>query len=237
MNKQTLLIDLDALVDTRLGTLSKISSDITAEIMTNGYWDRMRDDFDVLSQNKIDINEYKRLYAERDVETLVNSIMTAALTLIGPMTQELQKRATRGVDVGEIEVLINFAPYKLERELIDEYVEVIRNYLAITCKVSATFLPVAELNPLKLDQVADIWITYAYDEWMTLHNEALLTNRIPMMTILAPALMHNPDKLTKEELTDIRTGEEFNPFKLHQDIMAEFIGIEFHPSFVFSMVH
>lgn len=237
MNKQTLLIDLDALVDTRLGTLNKISSDITAEIMGNGYWDRMRDDFDVLSRNKIDIDEYKRLYAERDVETLASSIMTAALTLIGPMTQELQKRAARAVDVGEIEVMINFSPYKLDRELIEEYVNVIRNYLAITCKVSGVHFSLAELTPTKLDQIADIWITYAYDDWLTLHNQALLTDRIPMMTILAPALMYNAEKLSKEELTDIRTGEEFNPFKLHQDIMAEFIGIEFHPSFVFSMVH
>lgn len=237
MQDQTILIDLDALVDTRLPVLSSLSPEGAATIMKNGYWDRQRDDFDEMSGGLIDLAAYKAAYAARDKETLKGAILTTLLHLVGPMTQELQRRQASKIEIGEIHLLVNIWPYKLEDYEVEEYLNVIRHYVALSCKVNAVNASIEDLTPQALDKLADIYMTYNYDEWMTTHGEELRTNPLPMMTILTPAIMHNPEKLSKEELTDMKTGMEFNPFKLHQDVMSEFIGIEFHPAFVFSMVH
>lgn len=237
MTKQTILLDLDAVLDTRLGSLSQVSPDAAVAVMRNGYWEREQDNFDVLSGGLITLEQYKTAYAKRDETTLAASVLTRLVDVLGPITQELQRKQSAQVEVSEIHLLLNFYPYKLEPATVEAFLASIKVYLAVSTQVRAVSYAPADLTPVNLDKLCDLYILYDYNEWIGLHRDALAAHPIPMTTMLAPELWHSKDALKPEYIVDKETGMTRNPFRLHQMIMAEFIGLEFHPIFLFSMVH
>lgn len=236
MINQTFLIEFDACLDTRLGTLSRISSEGVMAVMNNGYWKRDTDDFEKMSGGLITNQQYKELYAIRDEETLKASMMTQLFDVIGPMTKELQFRQSRQVEIGHINVVINFYPYKLDNETREEILLSLVPFLAVNSRITDTWVSPDKLTPSVLNGMADIAIFYNYDDWFTLHIEELVKDPYPMMTAMVPMLLHNKAQLTEDLLTDPETGQQRDPFKLHSLFLAEFLGVEFQPANVFSSI-
>lgn len=236
MADQTILIDLDALMDTRLGALSQISTEAAVAVMKNAYWERERDDFDELSGGLITKDQFKATYAARTVETLKASVMTSLLDIIGPITKELQRKQSGGVEVQAIRVVLNAAPYQLSDEEAAAFIDVIRQYVALNAQVSLIYLPMEKRTPTNIDNLCDMYVTYDYDEWFTMHHQALAENPLPMLTFMIPALLQNPEKLKPEEMIDKETGMVKDPLKAFQMLLMEYLAIEFQPSFIFSIV-
>lgn len=236
MINQTFLIEFDACLDTRLGTLSRISTDGVLAVMKNGYWRRDTDDFEKLSGGLITNQQYKELYAARDEETLKASVVTQLFDVVGPMTKELQFRQSRQVEIGHINVIINFHPYQLDEDTRAEILLSLVPFLAVNARITDVCIPMSSLTPTVLNSLADIAIFYNYDDWFTLHNEEVVKDPYPMMTVMAPMIMHNKAQLTEDLLTDPESGQQRDPFKLHSLFLAEFLGVEFQPSTVFSSI-
>jgi hypothetical protein len=236
MISQTFLIDLDACMDTRLGALSQISLEGVTAIMRNKYWSRDTDDFELMSGGLITNAQFAAQYAIRDKETLKASMMTQLFSVLGPMTKELQYRQSQKVEIGTINVIINFWPYALDDDEKKMLMDAMSIYLAINVRISSAYIPPDHLTPKELDGLADIAIMYGYNDWLTLHLEELVKSRIPMMTIMGPQILYNKQILTEELLNDPETGERRDPFKVHSLIMAEFLAVEFQSSSVFSSI-
>jgi hypothetical protein len=237
MTNQTILIDLDAILDTRLGTVSRISQGAAAAVMNNGYWERDEDNFSKLSGGEILNDEYAELYRKRDVETLKRSALTRIVDVLGPVTKALQEKQAARVEVKDICLKINIAPYEVTVAEGDEIATAMRAYVAVNTIIEVVNIPLEKLTPDNLDALCDIYIFYDYNEWFKVHGNRLLEKPIPMMTIMVPMLMANKDSVTDNDLLDKDTGMAHDPFKLHQMILAEYIGVEFQPAFVFSVIH
>jgi hypothetical protein len=236
MISQTFLIELDACLDTRLGTLSQISHDGVMAVMRNGYWGRDTDDFETLSGGLITNEQFAAKYATRDVETLKASMMTQLFDVIGPMTKELQRQQSMQVEIGDINVVINFFPYQLDDDVKRTLLDAMTPYLAINTRLKAAYIPLTQLHPTDIEGLADIAIIYHYNDWMTHWLNELPANKIPMMTMMVPKLLHNKAAMTEDIIRDPETGELRDPFELHTLVMAEFLAIEFQPVNVFSSI-
>ncbi len=67
--REVILIELDALLDTRLGTISLMDEALARKMLDLDYPNRISDEFNLLS-DEIDMSVYNRAYADRDIETL-----------------------------------------------------------------------------------------------------------------------------------------------------------------------
>lgn len=233
MNDQRILIELDVLLDTRLGSISKLSHDAAAAVMTNDMWVREVDDFATLSGGLITNEAYKATYAERDVETLARSFLTNIVDYLGNVTRTLQHNSTDGIDVKNIHLVVNTNRYDLTQEEINLMIEGIRPHVALTTKVSAVKHTIDQLDPVTLNTNYDSYILYDFDEWDKRHREQLMKNPMPEFSIVAPRLHFTGAVPKPEDL--ISDGQTVDPFRLTTLVFMERVDLEFLPVFFFSV--
>ena len=87
--KHLVLIELDVLFDTRIGTLSKFGDDVAIEVLENGYRSRITDDISAFTK-KITNEQFKEAYRNRDKETLKLSRMTNFIFTLRNIVTELE---------------------------------------------------------------------------------------------------------------------------------------------------
>src|SRR5690606_11691311 len=115
--KQTILLDLDVLLDTRLATLLLMDRQVMSYFeKPEMYWHRTSDNFEQLTKGKILNADFEARYAARDVTTLQHSVLTNMVFPLGDLTRRLQGERGTGLDIEEIRVIINCWPYKLSQE-------------------------------------------------------------------------------------------------------------------------
>ena len=107
MNKQRLLVEIDVLNDTRLGCIALHKPEAIITIMDNGYWDRISDDFESLSEGMVTNEEFAAWYKDRTWKALKQSTITNGVHVVGQMLLELQRKKLEGVTVGDIVLTVN----------------------------------------------------------------------------------------------------------------------------------
>jgi hypothetical protein len=158
--------ELDALLDTRVGTLARLSQDVAAAVLKMGnYHKRESDQF-----AGVDMKAYRDLYARRDVETLKASRPTKALFLLSALVRYLKEQATVRPYHETTKVVINTFPYKLDRDEEAELGKVIATEISGLAPVELVHMRPQELTPLYIKQQSySSMLMYEYDEWMSLH--------------------------------------------------------------------
>jgi len=233
MNDQRILIELDCLLDTRLGTLSKLSQQAAANAMNNDLWVRETDDFQTLSNGLVTNEAYKTTYALRDVETLARSFLTNIVDYLGNLTRTLQHNATDGIDVKDIYLTINTNRYDLTNEEIGLMIEGLRPHVALTTQINAVKYTIDQLTPGLLNANYDSYILYDFDEWDKRHREQLMKNPMPEFSIVAPRLHFTGKVPDPSDL--VSDGQTVDPFRLTQLIFMERLDLEFLPVFFYSV--
>lgn len=236
MADQNILIDLDALLDTRLGTIAKVAGgDVAAQVMEAGYWQRENDDFERLSQGKITNADFIAAYEQRDVDNVRNSLLTAMPLLLGPITRTLQSRQVRQLDVGNITVTLNTWPYELYPEEEAAFAESLAPYVSLNTRIAVVSLPLHLATPEVLVGQYDAWITYDLDAWLTAHKDTIKVKPIPEFTLIVPKIYYTRRLPTEEELRESDTNQ-FDPFKIVELAMLEWVAIEWQPVGYWSII-
>lgn len=237
MKDQTIVIDLDAIFDTRIGTIAGINPVVAVAIIANDvYRNRESEDWEVITEGAITNEEFNAAYAARNKETLQRSVITAMPKIIGDFTKSLQWKGIIQIDVDKVSIKVNLWPYKFTSEEKRTLRDCMAQYTSATATIEFVRISMEEMTPHRLDSLGDIWITYGYNEWMAYHTENLVKYRIPLMTLLCPKLLHNPEAFNETDLIDAELKGTFDPFMVHQVTMCEFLGVEFYPPFSFSAV-
>lgn len=237
-NKQRILIDLDALVDTRLGAISQVSEAAAKHILfETEYANRKSDDFEKFSNGLITNDAYKTQYSKRDLSTLKVSIMTALPFVLNRMFKELIEMRENTPLVGELEVGINFWPYILSEEIKDDYLNAVSAYVGTEYFVKTTkhYYPPETITPAVLKSRWEAYITYEYGKWISLHAEALTHERIPRNTLMVPAI----STLGEYDLENCKLEgrkEPVDPFAALELLMTEFLSVEVIQAKFFSVL-
>lgn len=221
-----LLVELDGLLDTRIGVISRVDDEAAYRILRNDeYWWREHDDWETLSGQRIGNEEFKTAWAERDVTDLRASMMTNLVLPLSQITSEFHRNVEDGVVDDQIGLEINTAPYTLEIEEQDELASILREVLFSSLQVSFCFRPLDELTPAVLDELYSGMVIYNFSDWMVQHYTALPNHPIRDFNIVAPKLfVRDPSELSVAKKQEEIIG--FQMLWLHL-VEVNFIDVRF----------
>jgi hypothetical protein len=231
MDAQGVLIDLDALLDTRLGALSLSTGMDVAEILKCGYHDRTSDDMSVLDK-RLDTVAFKKLYDHRNNTVMQNSMMTNLLDFLHTFFKDIRHESLYAADIPEIIVTLNIYPYTLDDDARHMLVNAVSNHIGIY-KVNVVSLPLVSLIPDYIKANYRTVFMYHFREWYLLHYKQLKDKKIPQVGFYVPKL--NADVATQEaHKKDIEQDKslasmprDLEPFNTLTLLLIEYLSIQY----------
>lgn len=192
--RQRALIDIQMILDTRLGVLARLNPQAANKIVrSEWYHQRDTDRFDTVSDGLINIEEYRALAGKYEPETLVESLFTDYLFLLRKDIEEVFPKTDIKDITGRIQFDINVYPYKL----LDSEKEVIRRavarYLTEPGEVKVVDIAYHLLSPGSLNDNYEMMALYNYEDWLRYHEEALYKTPIREFTLFHPRIAPSGD--------------------------------------------
>lgn len=223
-----LLVELDSLLDTRLGALSTID-DQAARIALEGDWHERRcDDFKKLTKGRVENDQFWEVYDRRDKRTLALSRPTGIVFLLSDLARELEAQKLSTPFVERFRVDLNVYPYQFEPWEEEELKTLVQSYASMTTEVRIVSYSLDELEPETIKEQWDGVILYEFDRWFSKHTDALNGCFNPRGTMIVPALL--VEEPEREEDLIIEGAEHLTPFNVLEFSLVERIALEMiHP--------
>lgn len=240
-----LMVFVDALLDTRVGTLGVMSSELQAKVLADPLYPvRMLDDFDKTCGQGFTLS-FKSRYRDRDLDVLGQSIATNMVIELEKMVVELEKAITFDPVITGYSISINYWPYSLDQQKIDDLVEMVRyrltpkdkdgNYLS-DLDIEAVSIPMKDLTIVRIRENWELVIMYDFVQWLESQRPNFKAGGpiAPRHSIVAPALFQDalPDK---GDFLDA-DGKPMNPFHHTTRELSEWFRVEFWPVRLFTMI-
>lgn len=227
MNSKRILVEIDSLLDTRLGTLDIIDGDIPEVVLKNGYYSRYIDDWDNLSKGKTTKETFNNHYHDRTTFTLNRSRITGVCRLIYTLSEEASLNALHDPESDSVVFDINISPYVLDEDEKEMLLLCVSNYLYAGTECRIVNVPHSELTVDKIKNNWDSLILYDFDRWFSNHGDGLTNTPIPRVLLYCPGLLIKPPE------TGVDPRDIFNTVEMS---LVEKINVEFMPSHVFSLM-
>lgn len=212
-NIETIYIDLDCLLDTRLATLGMLSEDAATNALNNKYHERESDFF-----KGIDLEEYKILYKNRNVMTLKNSMCTNAVFLLRKLINDITEQSITMPYYDGVKIIINTYPYELSNKEKVNIEKSVRAWVRNMAPVDSISISKKNLTPYLCKSNFSMLIMYEYAEWLDLQAKEFENIKLPDRYLFAPALYFSKVP-TEEELKQL-VKESNHPFHA-TEIMAQ----------------
>ena len=231
---QNILVDLDSLLDTRLGTFHCIDPEVAVALEANpDYRSRVADDWNRLIGSEV-AKKFAKKYQARNNEVLKSSVMTALIFFLHSLYTELTK-ALLTTPVGDnMALTINTHPYTLTNEERTELTNTLHEYIPVFVDVNYIDINMANLSPGYLNDKYSAVVMYDFDAWLNYHFAALQVRPIPRLTLYVPALFAKTPDLELIKKSGV-TGVG-GPYALAEAGLAELVGVSFIDSTHFSMI-
>ena len=231
---QRILVELDALLDTRLATIARIHSESAVQLLTDDrYYERVIDDFEPMVG--VTKEAFRLAYAERNVETLANSRLTNIPMILNDLIARMERESTTTPFVESLEVHVNVWPYEMSNEERDELAMAVMAFAGIQTLVHTVSFRPEVLTPVFVKSRYTGLILYNFREWMRHHLEAFKKHVMPRVTVLAPALFY--DEVPKrEDIAGEDMREDLNPFTLSEIAMVEMFNLSLLKAEFFSLL-
>lgn len=239
--KVVTMIELDALIDTRLGHLRAAYPDAFETLNKKAYFGRLSDELELYCQG-LKVGEFAQTYKQRGNLTLLHSRQTRLALSIGEMlyNTKLQMVAQVGDPRPEqvLEVEVNHYPYVLSDE--------IKSLLAGA--ISRDFPPLVGLNwvnyspkemtpELCASRNWEVMILYHFSDWVELHygDPMYVPKPIPNCAVIAPELCKSFEAFQEKGTLANGKGETQNAFEATKFTLFPFFMLTFLPAAEFSM--
>ena len=207
---QCILVDLDFLIDTRMGALAKLNEDFVVPVMKKGYWKRQHDFFNRL-YSKIDMEKYNEIYRNRDWEVLARSRLCNSILWLNALTRKMERRIADTPYRFPVVVYLNVYPYELTDQEIHVLASAIQNKLAITTEMRVIRKSNKELTPAWIKKSVALLAKYDGDDWLAEQGEALTKEPLPTITVVLPALLKDDTALSP--MAKGADGKDYNLFE------------------------
>lgn len=227
-------VELDALLDTRLGTLNVMNPKFAEDTVSKpGYFTRVSDDFSVFCD--VTFEDYKAAYAKRDMVTLENSVVTNATFVLNSVVNELNRQRSETPFASTVTVEVNMWPYRPDSETRFELENAIASLLPMDIAVRSIDLPIDQLTLTHVARSYSGMLIYNFAEWMQLHVEEFKTVTIPGVTVLAPKLHAEGNKAFEPaDLGNDVPG--LDPYEMIMMFHAPLLGMELLDPYNFCMI-
>lgn len=233
------LVDLDALLDTRLGVLASLSHEAFAEVIRNPEYAVREDDDLSRFTDKVTREQFLDAWKNRNEECLLSSYITNILHEIKRLTFEVAEVALKEKDPrmsGDCYVDINYYGYKLSKEVTDELCLQVSKWCYPGTTVKAVDIHPAWIRLAYLEQNYTHYFVYSMKAWLAAAvGEDYQGPPAKGVTIVAPALFDLDHADEKQELR----REDFKPnevFGLAELGFANLMCVKYQDPYWFSMM-
>ena len=188
--KSTVYTELDALLDTRMGTLLRMNEHKFTKLLATGYHERIKDEFE-----GFDMAEYWRLYEARDVQTLKRSQFTGVINALYGFVEKTLQKTLRTPFHSEPKIQINTYPYQLSESEISLMARAIAYHTHQHADVEMVYRTPEQLNPVYVREHYSTMFMYDGPAWIELNAQAGYWNKYicPQVSICTPLLITNRD--------------------------------------------
>ena len=219
-NLTSILVSLDCLLDTRLGTIAKIDKTIVERmLLTEDYHTRDTDIFE-----GVDRELYKDLYKNRDIETLENSLLTNIIPLLRHLALKLKEQSVTRPYGDGAKIVVNLYPYKLPKEIQIEIGKAIAVWLKGIAPVSFINMAPTSLTPYYCKNTFALMIMYDYEEWLEGNAGLFMKTQLTDVSMFVPAIYFN-EKPSPAELEKFER-ETMHPFAAIEMLAKTMVGLE-----------
>ena len=235
MNKQCVLVEMDALLDTRLAVLASLDQEAAVKALASPeYYGRQIDDFSALTG--VSREAFKDAYTKRDVEMLKRSIMTMVPLMLNELIGKLEQDEAESPYVDSVEVEVNVWPYELDHDELDGLQKAIMAYSGVETPVRMVRTHPMELTPAFIKAQYTGMILYNFRDWFEYHKDAFATTKAPGLIILAPALWGEKIPTPEEYLTE-GVNPDISPFLLAEVALLDCFQLQLLQPAIFSIRH
>jgi hypothetical protein len=216
-----LLVELDVLLDTRLGTVAQYwGDDIALKVLETGYHTRVCDHYE-----GVDKDEFQARYRNRNVDTLKHSVVSNAVSLLKELLAHLTDQAIHTPYHDGAKIIVNVYPYSLNDEERVALRMSLEDWLGVTAPIELVSLHPEQLTPSHCKQEYSMLMIYEYEHWLNIHTAGFTRARLPEVLVLAPAIYFAGPAPAAEELEKI-VNEAMHPFKAAQMLASQLIGLQ-----------
>lgn len=226
--------ELDAILDTRLGTLHCMNEQFAIDAVQHAnYSTRVSDDFSAFCG--VTFEDYKAAYAKRDEAVLQASIVTNASFILNSVCGELVRQRIETPFTGSVTVEVNLWPYQLDAETRRDIENAIASLLPVDVHVRSCYVPIEQLTIRMVASRYTGMIIYNFAEWLQLHCREFEEVNIPGVTIIAPKL--HTEGQTAFPMGYLGEGtEDLDPYEMISMLHAPLMGLEWAEPAHFCMV-
>lgn len=236
--EQSLYVELDALLDTRIATLALLSPLQAIHALDNGYATRLSDEMQLVAPD-ITNDDYNAAYAARNVDTLAAARPTAMAYTLHEIIIDIEKQHRRlATEAVSLVIDLNVWPYVLD----DDEAALISAAVAMRCGIDH-LINVINLPPasLTLETIAthkwSLMVMYGFQQWwvavMAKYTEQ--PTGVPSCCIVAPALLLKLAEAADPTRRTLPDGQVLDPFDTLVTCMAEYVGLQFLSPATFSL--
>lgn len=225
---QEVYVELDCLLDTRMGCLSQISDALASSVLMNGYHQRDSDVF-----FGVDMALFKERYAARDVETLSRSIYTNIVTYLQDCVMSGIEENAKGGQHSGYKITVNVHPYDLNDKEKESIEKALIYQLHELADVSVICESPVFLTPKLIKNKYLMMIMYDFEPWLEIHAKALEETRIPGVSFVAPGLFKKVP--TQEEMDELTRENLPHPIRATEIALAPVMGVRFLLAEMFSI--
>lgn len=210
----TIMLTMDALMDTRVGTCYRLDYALGRAMLTSPMYSGRKQDYFAKDP------KYQKLWQKRDTLTLVNSTGTSVLQLVEELLKDSVTDPKAGPADFELRIYLNTAPYVLSADEIKMFENVIYTFFPQTSMLKVVHVKMEDLTPAWLTtNTVDAVVMYEWQDWLEHHEAALLDSPQPLLHLIGP-------KLRKYDV-DFIAGEDTSAAQKILDDGAEFEMAEF----------
>lgn len=230
-------VSLDVLLDTRLGTIAKLGgTDLVMQVLSGNYHSRKDDKFP-----GVNVEAFKSMYANRDVETLALSTLTGVESLLERIVTSLMKQALVRPFHEGVRIVVNTYPYQLTEEDQQQVMVMLAvkmngfSQVEIPFKMETVFLSDTELTPDYCKSNFSAMLMYDYENWLQVQQEKLLRQPMPEVTLYAPAIYHVQTP-TEEQVREMKAQFAWSPFMAIEKAVRGGVFLQLLPVEIFSII-
>lgn len=230
-----ILVDLDTLLDTRLGVINMLNPKAAEHIIKNDdYWDRENDFWELLTNGLVTREEFNEGWAARGGNNSATVLNGSVISGIQPfimrvITEDLVNRANQmGDELDQLCLVINTWPYALSLDEIEDMRDIAIYLFGATTPTEVVCIPLDKITPGFLDKDYAAMITYSFIEWIKIHFADLAKARMNCFNFISPRIFEQDvSKLSVDEKKTI-----IDVFRIEKLIHMDF---EFIDARYFSM--
>lgn len=235
-----IIVPIDALLDTRLGTAAKLDIKSVGVLGNSKYLERTDNNLWELCDNFTE-EEYRKAWEGRDKETLKFSILSNFKTILVDMIATRTKGIIEDGGQGRIKVKINTWPYIFEGSEIEGLKDIITTLISDAVIVDVCHLSTKRLSPkyLKTNNI-DAFVCMDFIEWLEAHSEHLDRCPLPAIECITPQAMEGVAERfaqgVKEKKIDGSVAEHFDVYEMIELSLTGGLQLSFVPAIGFSAV-